>query len=432
MKKKVVIVLETGAQPGRAQLIGILRGINAGRLDWELDIVPSRRKVTAATVNRALGDGTDGVILAHPARPGVPEQFQRQGKPTVFMDVLSQSDMPAVPTSRYLRVDDAAIGRAAARHFLSLGAFRSFAFVHDPRGEIWTRERQAAFAATLAESGHTSKTFTPASREGRSLLRPKADAINCVPPVSRQTCKSREGRSLLRPNELPAFLRSLPLPVAVLAASDLVAADVLVACKAVGLAIPDDVAVLGVDNDIGLCTRLSPRLSSIEPDFEEEGFRAAMELESLFGHTVQIDDHPLADVRLVERASTKPLPPATRLVDRALAFIDENYRTPITPRDVARHLGVSRRLIDLRFRQLQHATLLATITERRLAALCMMLKEETAPLRELIADCGFGSAVRAAHLFKERFGLSMSDYRCGSCKTRERRPTMATNSRKVN
>ena len=379
MKKKVVIVLETGAQPGRSQLIGILRGINAGRLDWELDIVPSRRKVTAATAKRALGDGTDGVILAHPARPGVPEQLQRQGKPTVFMDVLSQCDMPAVSSSRYLRVDDAAIGRAAARHFLSLGAFRSFAFVHDPRDEIWTRERQAAFAATLAESSHSCNTFMPGAH--------------------------------MTPDALASFLRALPLPAAVLAASDLVAADVLRACATANLAIPDDVAVLGVDNDVGLCTRLSPRLSSIEPDFEEEGFRAAMELESLFGHTVQIDDHPLADVRLVERASTKPLPPATRLVDRALAFIDENYRTPITARDVARHLGVSRRLIDLRFRQLQHATLLATITERRLSALCKMLKEETAPLRELIAACGFGSAVRAAHIFKARYGLSMSAYR---------------------
>ena len=379
MKKKVAIVLETGAQPGRAQLIGILRGINAGRLDWELDIVPSRQKVTAATVKRALGDGTDGVILAHPARPGVPEQLQRQGKPTVFMDVLSQSDMPTVSSSRYLRVDDAAIGRAAARHFLSLGAFRSFAFVHDPRDEIWTRERQAAFAATLAESGHSCNTFMPGAH--------------------------------MTPDALASFLRSLPLPAAVLAASDLVAAEVLHACETASLAIPDDVAVIGVDNDIGLCNRLSPRLSSIEPDFEEEGFRAAMELESLLGHTVQIDDHPLADVRLVERASTKPLPPATRLVDHALAFIDENYRTPITPRDVARHLGVSRRLIDLRFRQLQHATLLATITERRLAALCKMLKEETGPLRDLIASCGFCSAVRAAHLFKERYGLSMSAYR---------------------
>ena len=379
MKKKVLIVLETGWQPGRAQLIGILRGINAGRLDWELDIVPSRRKVTAATVKRALGDGTDGVILAHPARPGVPEQLQRQGKPTVFMDVLSRSDMPAVPTSRHLRVDDAAIGCAAARHFLSLGNFRSFAFVHDPRDEIWTRERQAAFSAMLTKSGYGCNTFMPGAH--------------------------------MMPGALASFLRALPLPAAVLAASDLVAADVLHACATAGLAIPDDVAVLGVDNDVGLCNRLVPRLSSIEPDFEEEGFRAVVALESLFGHTLKIEEKPLADVRLVERESTKAPPPATRLVDRALAFIDGNYRTPITARDVARHLGVSRRLIDLRFCQLQHATLLATITERRLAALCKMLKEETAPLRELISACGFGSAVRAAHLFKKRYGLSMSAYR---------------------
>lgn len=384
MKKKVFIVLETGAQPGRAQLIGILRGINAGRLDWEIDIVSSRRKASTAAVKRALSARADGVILAHPVGPGVPEQLQRQGKPTVFMDVLSQSSMPTVPTSRYLRVDDAAIGRAAARHFLSLGNFRSFAFVHDPRDEIWTRERQAAFAATLAEAGYTCKTFTPSSREGRAPA---------------------------RPHGLPAFLRSLSLPAAVLAASDLVAADILHACETANLAIPDDVAVLGVDNDIGLCNRLVPRLSSIEPDFEEEGFRTVIAMENLFGNKIEINEKPMADVRLVERESTKPLPPATRLVDRALAFIEGNYRTPITPRDVARQLGVSRRLIDLRFRQLQHETLLATITKRRLDALCKILKEESGSLRDLIAACGFGSAVRAAHLFRSAYGLSMSDYR---------------------
>ena len=377
MSKKVFIVLETAGQPGRSQLIGILRGINAGRLDWELDIVPSRRKASTATVRRALSARADGVILAHPVGPGVPEQLQHEGKPTVFMDVLSSSDIPIVPTSRCLRVDDAAIGRAAASHFLTLGNFRSFAFIHDPRNEIWTRERQSAFASTLAEAGCVCETFSPCT-------------------IAAETA---------------AFLRTLPLPAAVMAASDLVAATVLRACEAASLSIPDDVAVLGVDNDIGLCNRLVPRLSSIEPDFEEEGFRAVIAMENLFGNTIKIDEKPMADVRLVERESTKPLPPATRLVDRALAFIDGNYRTPITPRDVARQLGVSRRLIDLRFRQLQHETLLATINKRRLDALCKMLKEESGSLRDLIAACGFGSAVRAAHLFKSTYGLSMSDYR---------------------
>lgn len=383
MGKRVFIILETAGQPGRAQLIGILRGINAMHLDWEMDFAPSRKKVSAAMVRRALARNTDGFILAHPVRPDIPELLQRQRRPTVFMDVLSPADMPSVPTSHHLRVDDAAIGCTAARHFLALGNFRSFAFVHDPRNEVWTHERQIAFAATLEAAKHKCSTFTPDAR----LSAEQSQAA------------------------LVGFIRALPLPVAVFAANDLVAETVLQACETAGLSIPEAVAVMGVDNDISICSRLHPRLSSIEPDFEEEGFRAAIALERLFGNKVEADEKPLAAVRLVERETTKPLPPATRLVERALAFIEDNYQTPITVRDVARHLGVSRRLIDLRFRQLQHETILSTITKRRLDTLCKMLKDESGPLRELAASCGFGSTIRAAHLFKARYGMSMSDYR---------------------
>ena len=85
------------------------------------------------------------------------------------------------------------------------------------------------------------------------------------------------------------------------------------------------------------------------------------------------------------------------------------------PRDVAAHLGVSRRLIDLRFRQLQHETLLSAITRLRLDALCDLLKEESGSLKKLTAECGFGSVVRATHLFKHTFGVSMSAYRKHHC-----------------
>ena len=383
MRKRVFIILETAGQPGRAQLIGILRGINAMHLDWDVDIATSRKKVSADMVRRALDRSTDGFILAHPVRPDIPELLQRQRRPTVFMDVLSPTDIVSVPTSRHLRVDDAAIGNAAARHFLELGNFRSFAFIHDPRNEVWTHERQIAFAATLEASKRECKTFTPDAK----LSAEQSQAA------------------------LVGFIRALPLPVAVFAANDLVAETVIRACETADLSIPEDVAVMGVDNDIGICSRLRPPLSSIEPDFEEEGFRAAIALERLFGNKVKTDEKPLAAVRLVERKTTKPLPPATRLVERALAFIEDNYQTPITVRDVARHLGVSRRLIDLRFRQLQHETILSTITKRRLDTLCKMLKDESGPLRELVASCGFGSTIRASHLFKARYGMSMSDYR---------------------
>ena len=138
------------------------------------------------------------------------------------MDVLSQTDIPAVPTSRYLRVDDASIGHTAARHFLALGNFRSFAYVHDPRGEIWTRERHIAFAGSLAEAKRRCDAFTPDAN---------------MPPE-------------LFMAELANFLHSLPLPVAVLAANDFVAEAVVRACDAAELSIPEDVAILGVDADV--------------------------------------------------------------------------------------------------------------------------------------------------------------------------------------
>ena len=384
MRKKVFIILETAGQPGRSQLIGILRGINDAHLDWDLDVVLSRRKISAAIVRRAFDVRTHGVILANPVREGVPEKLLQMKKPTVFMDVVSVKP-PVGARSSYasLRVDDEAIGQTAARHFLALGNFRSFAFVHYPRDEIWTRERQIAFAAVLADAGFACHVFTPSDDMDRA-----ADLVG-----------------------MADFLRALPLPIAVMAANDRVGDAVARACETAGLSIPEEVAILGVDNDMTVCNNLTPRLSSIEPDFEEEGFRAVVAMERLFGNKIELECKKDRAVKIIERGTTRPLPPATRLVDRALAFIEANYNTPITPRDVARHLGVSRRLIDMRFRQLQHESILTAITRLRLDMLCGLLKEENGKLKDLATACGFGSVIRVAHLFKERYGMSMTGYR---------------------
>lgn len=383
MKKKVLIIIESSVRPGRAQLIGMLRGINAACLDWELNAVLSRKKISAATVKRALDGSTDGVIITNPVRKGFPERLVQAGKPTVFLDVVSEQDGFAAKTSACLNIDNAAIGKTAAAHFLSLGNYRSFAFVHDSRNEIWTHERHAAFAKALTDAGCSCKSFM---------------ADTAMNETSRKVA-------------LAGFLSSLQPPAAVMAACDLVAADVLDACRTVQLAVPEHVAVLGVDNDMMICNSQSPRLSSIEPDFEDEGFRAVAALAKLFGNASLFDSPPPVDVRVTERGSTKPLPPATRLVERALDFIKANYRNRITAKDVAMHLGVSRRLVDMRFRQLQHESILTAITRLRLDMLCGLLKEERGKLKDLAAACGFRSVIRAAHLFKERYGVSMTSYR---------------------
>ncbi len=384
MKKNVLVILEAGERPGRAQLIGILRHVNEAHLDWNLKIIPSRKEMSADVLSHAFKKSVDGVIIAVPGGLGVPERLARSKIPVVFLDVLP----PHVPADRrtnaFLRIDDASIGHVAARHFLTLGFFRSYVFVHDPRAEIWSEERCSAFTEALAEKNRPCAIFTASADAKHDIV-----------------------------NELASFLRTQPPPIAVMAACDPVAAHVLQACREAGLAVPETVSVIGVDNDEALCERQSPRLSSIEPDFEEEGLRAARTLAAMFDvHTADKNATPSA-VRLVERGSTKPLPPATRLVERALEFIEENYHKPVSVGDVVRHLGVSRRLADLRFRQLQNETILEALTKRRLEALHRLLRESSVPLNRLVRECGFGSQVRAARLFKARYGVSMSGYRKG-------------------
>ena len=382
MPKKVLVILETRMRPGRAQLIGILRRINEARLDWDLEIIPSRSAMSETVLARASRNGVDGVIIAVPGGLGVPDHLARARHPVVFMDVLEPQVRFNPKTKLFLHVDDSAISRIAAQHFLELGNFRSFAFVHDPRGEIWTQVRGIAFAEALKKHKRSCAVHTPASARRTGSRRRLAD-----------------------------FLLSLPQPAAVMAACDAVAADVIDACQAARLAVPEAVAVLGVDNDEALCERRRPHLSSVEPDFEDEGFRAAGALAGLLGTPVGDKPDPEPTLRITERESTRPLPPSTRLVERALAFIEANYTRPISVRDVIRHLGVSRRLADLRFHQLENESILEAITKRRLVRLSQLLRESNAPINRLARDCGFGSATRAAHLFKRRTGVSMTSYR---------------------
>jgi len=380
MSRTILVILEAGGRAGRNQLIGILRRVNESRLDWRMRIVASRREMTAALLDRAK---VDGVITAIPGGKGVPERLVESSLPVVFMDV-TRPDIP-FDTARksFLEVDATAIGEAAVEHFFELGNFRSFAYVHDPRGEVWSTAREVAFSAALAKRNRKCRIFHGADHDES--------------PTDR--------------HRLADFISNLSVPSAVLTACDTVAAEILALCRERNISVPENVAVLGVDNDEGLCLNCHPTLSSIEPDFEEEGFRAAGALAVLLNEQVPSPSETATRVHVAGRASTHATPPATRLVERAQAFIEANYQRPIDVRDVVRHLGVSRRLADLRFRQLEKQSILEAITRRRLEYLQTELRTSNTPIKELVLAAGFGSVIRATHLFKARFGCSMTAYR---------------------
>ena len=186
------------------------------------------------------------------------------------------------------------------------------------------------------------------------------------------------------------------------------------AAKKAKVRIPSQVLILGVDNDETYCTSSSPQISSIEYNAEKEGDKAA-------GLALRMLSRRKADLgriiccgavkRIVERESTRPPAPAAVLIERAIKFIAENATGGICPQDVADSLGISRRLLDLRFRETGNATVGRQILEKRLAALSSMLQRSKVPICRAIKNCGFGSVNYAKDVFKKRFGMTMREWR---------------------
>ena len=154
---------------------------------------------------------------------------------------------------------------------------------------------------------------------------------------------------------LAAFLASLEQPTAVLAVHDMRATDVIAAAKEASIPVPGKLAVLGIDNDPYVCDGASPAVSSIEPDFHAEGAAAAELLDKMMrSRAPKTAQHLFFGVkRVVIRESTPRLPLAESLIARAKEFIDKHATDGISPGDVAVHLGISRPLLDLRFRETQ-------------------------------------------------------------------------------
>ena len=229
--------------------------------------------------------------------------------------------------------------------------------------------------------------------------------------------------NILLQRRLRAWLRSLPRPCGIFAANDYVGEEIVNICEQLGLSVPDDIAVLGVDNDELLCETSDPPISSVAIDHEKLGELAAEALRRLLSgrrraKAADLTGVPftlLAPVRgVVERQSARPVAPAAALAERAASFIRHNATKGITAADVVAHLRVSRTLANLRYRQIYGESILGAILRVRLDAAKRKLAETSLSIGQVAAACGFGSESRAKHLFKERFGVSMREWRAAA------------------
>ena len=368
--KKVLVAYSANNVAAREFIIGVFNFVNGGN-GWSIQMLGNPYDITPETVADMKRDRIDGILTGF-------------NKVTPGYEALLDADIPLVlnnfppelppPTRRNIAVvhnDEIAIGRKCAIFLRSKGSFRSFAYVPDKEKSWWSTYRQRGFRLELSKHGLRCATF----RDGQS---PLSD-----------------------------WLKSLEKPAAIMATNDVTGTRVIEACRAAGIDVPEQVAVIGVDNDEIVCNGIRPTLTSLHPNHVEMARRAAEELDRIMNGKRRSSSPILTPpIRIVERASTEKVPPAGFLIKEALAYIAEHATKGITASDVAKHLKVSPSLLRLRFRTVQGKSVRDLILDARFSAVNDLLKATKYGLDHIALKTGFSSANLLSHEYKARFGIS--------------------------
>ena len=284
-----------------------------------------------------------------------------------------------------VRHDSRETGDLAARELLKF-AGRTFAYVGDPTNAPWSRIRGEHFAQTLARFG-----FGCASCDV-----PRAPKS----PIAEQ-------RALTR------WIRGLSLPCAIFAANDRTAESVLAAALAADLRVPEDLAILGVDDDANLCENTPVTLSSVVPDFFRGGVLGCALLDRRIGDPKSA---PRAGFRYGDlggtiRPSTRPQRKPSVLITHMREFIRLHAANGISAADVIRETGRQRRGIELAFKAATGKTIGEELQDVRIARAHRALADASIPIGEIPGLVGYVSQNQLERLFKRTCGMTMRTYR---------------------
>ena len=317
-------------------------------------------------------------------------------------DPLIARDVPCVffdPSPSYIKSfgsyrryscvnsDGRAIGVMGARHFLGQH-FKNFAFIdnietHDPSVCHWSRQRRLGFEEELRRRGHKCHIFD----------------LSKFDPV--------DPKKAFR-----AWFTALPKPVGIMITTDERAQVLLRSCRELNFDVPEQVSILGVDNDELLCKSAGPSLSSVDVDNYRAGFLAAELLDSLIKGKIRsprtVSYPPLM---VVQRQSTEAPQYDDPLVNDVLLQIWSSRGCGFSIQEIADRQHVSRRILEARFRAQTGRSSLDEIQEVRLAYICSLLRRSENTIADIVKMCGFTSQCYLAQFFKKKMGKTMSDYR---------------------
>ena len=372
---RVKLLIETSRAYGQ----GLLRGIaKYSRLNghWIFSREAEFYRKKKVVFEEGLVDG----LIAHVSSKREAENLSSMKIPMIIQCVHEK--ITKLPT---IESDDIAIGQMAAQHLLDRG-FRNFAFCGF--GNIyWSQGRQDSFRNSLKEQGHDIYVFKPV----------------------KQTKKTTAPQELMM---IADWLNSLPKPLAIMACNDDRGQDIVAACRLTDLRVPEDVIVIGVDNDELICDLSDMPLSSIELASEKGGYEVAELLDQLMaGKKVQYEKIIVRPSRVVTRRSTDFLAIEDLEVVESMRFIKSHASKTISVNDVVNAVPLSRRMLEMRFRKVLRKSINDFIKAEHIKLAVQLLNESNMSMSTIAKRSGFSNSTYMGVVFKKTMGMTPLQFR---------------------
>ncbi len=375
---RVALVIETSSNYGRNLLSGVVRFRQTNR-DWSVFL--EQRDLSMAAPSWLAKWKGDGIISRATTRT-LAQAVALTGVPLVELTDRSEDF-----GFTYVWSNDVAIGTLAADHFSERG-FRHFAYCGF-ENEAWSARREVAFRQKLQTNHHqVSDSFCSSWCNKGATHWEKQQA------------------------QLVEWLLSLPKPIGIMACNDLRGQHLIDACVKAHLLVPEQVAVLGVDDDELLCQLCDPSLSSVIPNAPLIGFRAAELLSAeMAGQRSQARKHLIDPVGVSERQSTDTYAVDDPDVAKALSFIRARACSGIGVEDVSSHVGISRSTLERKLRKYSEHSPQTHIRNMQLRRVQDLLVNTELSLEQIAINCGFVHPEYLHVVFRRQLGMTPREYR---------------------
>jgi LacI family transcriptional regulator len=373
----VALLIETSRSHGRGLLNGIRQFI-AENEEWSVFLMPrSLDSQIPDWLSRWKGDG----ILSRTTSQEMADAITASGIPTV--ELRSTKLKHAFP---FLGIDNRAMGRLVAEHFLERG-IRHFG-VYEIGIEVYFEERRDNYIQTIQQAGYEVSVFSAAEDS----------------EAPREWEKHQE--------QMANWVRGLPKPVGIMACTDQLGFWLLDACDRAGISVPDEVAVVGVENDEILCMMARPPLSSVAFNSARIGYEAAALLSRLMqGEPVPEEPFMIDPLGIVTRQSSDVVAVDDPELAMALRFIRENACRGIQVGDILKQVPLSRTALEQQMKAAIGRSPKAEILRNQLERAKELLVSTELSLAQISERVGFRHAQHFSTIFKEKLGETPGSYR---------------------